>query len=477
MTFKCTEVNDTLFLVADMTYVCFEGEHLVWTVVAVAAIVVYVVGIPLLLLVLLWISQRNGTLHFPAIEFDANVKIEPEAVIAAVHRVNAYLRNRVAYGSLYDQYEPSFFWFEFGCTMRKMILTGALVLFGAGTTAQVVTALAVCILWLTLIANLKPFGDDVDDRLAQVEAIQILFTLLIGLVLQLQAATQDGSREEEDALGVMLIILNLAVIALAFVQQPIFLKIASRVSEVIARIKERAASHKKNKKGTPDAADDAVQVGIEMQSNPSYAAGPTGLHVRAAKGTAASKIEMRANPLVPATRTNAHQPGSLVIAGAATKVTMRGNPLVATAGAAAIQPRVETTDTDRAEDARVVGVDIAQLRAEIAQLRAENEQLKEAQPGAVVELDENWFYTDHDDVQHGPFTLVKLKRWFDGGHFEASKLICNGREGDLVELGSVVHVEDMAAEETRVGEDGFPYNKAAFVAHYGGTDEWDAAGN
>jgi hypothetical protein len=199
-----------------MTYVCFEGEHLIWTVVAVAAIVVYVVGIPLLLLVLLWTSQRNGTLHFPAIEFGANVKIEPEAVIAAVHRVNAYLRNRVAYGSLYDQYEPSFFWFEFGCTMRKMILTGALVLFGAGTTAQVVTALAVCILWLTLIANLKPFGDDVDDRLAQVEAIQILFTLLIGLVLQLQAVTQDGSTEEEDALGVMLIILNLA----AFAQRP-----------------------------------------------------------------------------------------------------------------------------------------------------------------------------------------------------------------------------------------------------------------
>jgi len=257
--------------------------------------------------------------------------------------------------------------FEFGCTMRKMILTGALVLFGAGTTAQVVTALAVCILWLTLIANLKPFGDDVDDRLAQVEAIQILFTLLIGLVLQLQAATQDGSREEEDALGVMLIILNLAVIALAFVQQPIFLKIASRVSEVIARIKERASSHTKNKKGTSDAADDAVLVGIEMQSNPSYAAGPTGLRqpeFRAAKGTPASKIEMRANPLVPAAR-----PGSLAVTAA--------TPL---------QPTVGTTDEDRTEDAQARGVENARLRAEIAQLRAEMEQMKEAQPGAVVEL-------------------------------------------------------------------------------------------
>jgi len=168
--------------------------------------------------------------------------IVPKQVNTAVRRLDEYFRNRVAFGSLYDQYEASFYWFEFGCTMRKMILTGALVLFGAGTTPQVVTALAVCILWLTLIANLNPFGDDVDDRLAQVEAIQILFTLLIGLVLQLQATSEEGTKEEENALGVVLILLNLAVIALAFVQQPLFLKIASRVFAVAVHIKERVAA-------------------------------------------------------------------------------------------------------------------------------------------------------------------------------------------------------------------------------------------
>jgi hypothetical protein len=89
--------------------------------------------------------------------------------------------------------------------------------------------------------------------------------------------------------------------------------------------------------------------------------------------------------------------------------------------------------------------------------------------------DENWFYTDSDDVQHGPFTLVQLKEWLEDGQFEASKLICNGREGHQVELGSAVEVEDTPEEETRIGEDGFPYKKAAFLAHYGGTDEWDAA--
>ena len=127
--------------------------------------------------------------------------------------------------------------------MRKMILTGALVLFGAGTTPQVVAALAVCIGWCTLIANVKPFGDDVDDRLAQVEALQVLFTLLTGLVLQLQAANRDGTQADDEALGIVLISLNCIVVALALVQQPIVHKVADRLCvQLYRRCKDLGAS-------------------------------------------------------------------------------------------------------------------------------------------------------------------------------------------------------------------------------------------
>ena len=256
----------------------------------------YVIGIPLLLLIFLFVNQRRGTLEFPAIEFDDKGVIETDQVNTAVRRVDEHFRNRVALGFLYDQYEPRFYWFEFNCTMRKMILTGALVLFGAGTAAQVVAALAVCILWLTLIANAKPFDDDVDDRLAQVEAIQILFTLLIGLVLQLQATSEQGTKEDEDALGVVLIVLNLAVIALAFIQQPIFLKITARVASVTARIKERSALCGKTVDSNA-AAGNAAVTGIEMQNNPSHAANRTG----GGAAEAATKIEIRGKTRIPAT--------------------------------------------------------------------------------------------------------------------------------------------------------------------------------
>ena len=340
----------------------------------------YVIGIPLLLLILLCVNHRRGTLDFPAIEFDGNGMIRPAQVNTAVQRLDEYFSNRIAFASLYDQYEALFYWFEFGCTMRKMILTGALVLFGAGTSPQVVTALAVCILWLTLIANLNPFGDDVDDRLAQVEAIQILFTLLIGLVLQLQATSEEGTKEEEFALGVVLILLNLAVIALAFVQQPLFLKIASRVFAVAVRIKERAASCGKAKDSDAAAAADAAVTGIEMQNNPSrVAANRTG-----GAGEAATKIEIRGNPLVPAT-------------GAGTLgVEMNQVEDEQLGGAEIAQVREEN---EKLQEELQDRVDREQtLAAEIGQLRAEIEELKQAQPGAVVELD----VAAEATVQHPP---------------------------------------------------------------------------
>ena len=228
-------------MLADMSYTCYSGEWLLWAGVAAASMLLYVIGIPLTLVALLRCGQRKGTLQYPDVCFEDNDDINPSDVEASVRRINEFFRNRVAYGSLYQQYEPRFWWFEFGCTMRKMILTGALVLFGAGTTPQVVTALAVCILWFGLVANLNPFEEDADDRLAQTEAIQILFTLLIGLVLQLQATSEPSAvgSSDNDVLGVILVALNCIVVLLALVQQPVVAKVASKIMRCAVCVKRR----------------------------------------------------------------------------------------------------------------------------------------------------------------------------------------------------------------------------------------------
>ena len=149
--------------------------------------------------------------------------------------------------------------------MRKMLLTGALVLFDAGTTPQVVTALTVCIAWFALIANLKPFVESVDDRLAQVEGLQVLFTLLIGLVLQLEAATDgDSGGMDDTTLGFVLIALNSIVVGLALIQQPIVRTIASRLARVLALIAAKTRAKRDWEKGWVVApSDEAYRTALE----------------------------------------------------------------------------------------------------------------------------------------------------------------------------------------------------------------------
>lgn len=245
MTFKCVDLgNGQHFMEANMSIACFEGDWLLWAGIAGVAMLVYVIGIPLACLVLLWGGRRRETLWYPKLEINDPYSVTPELIATQVKRTNEYFVNRIAYGSLYMDYDVEYWWFEFGCTVRKMILTGALVLFGAGSTPQVLTALAVCILWFALIANCKPFAANSDDRLAQVEGLQVLFTLLLGLVIQIEAnaskdTTKTGAWGDQDSLAMILIAMNCIVVLLAVVQQPIVLKIFSKLIAIFSCIGKR----------------------------------------------------------------------------------------------------------------------------------------------------------------------------------------------------------------------------------------------
>ena len=186
--------------------------------------------------------------------------------------------------------------------MRKLTLTGALVLFGAGTAPQIVFALAVCILWFGLVTNYKPFLADEDDRLgacgppsslptvaqdltsyplipppanaaAQVEALQILFTLQIGLVLQLQAASEGSEGDaafNPAALDAMLIMLNVIVILLAVVQQPIVRKVAGKVQDKCRVLKSKCNRKKKEEVEIGGMGAAAKGSEVFQQSNPAH---------------------------------------------------------------------------------------------------------------------------------------------------------------------------------------------------------------
>ena len=90
---------------------------------------------------------------------------------------------------LYETYEPRCWWFEVFETVRRLLLTGGLVLFNPGTSSQIVASLIICLLSVRVYSGYDPFIDEKHDRLVEVAQWQLFFTLLGSLCIRVKIYT------------------------------------------------------------------------------------------------------------------------------------------------------------------------------------------------------------------------------------------------------------------------------------------------
>ena len=148
---------------------CFSAFHLPYITVAGVALGVYVVTIPLLLFYLLRKSE-------PFMFLKDETKSTPK---------HAQVKN--SYGSLYLQYEDEYWWWELTVMVKKMLLTGAMVVISPGTSMQVLVGLFIAIAYMLCVLKVAPFLEDADDWLSFSTSVQLVITLLMGLILKLNA--------------------------------------------------------------------------------------------------------------------------------------------------------------------------------------------------------------------------------------------------------------------------------------------------
>ena len=148
---------------------CFSAVHLPYITVAGVALGVYVVSIPLLLFYLLRKSE-------PFMFLKDETKSTPK---------HAQVKN--SYGSLYLQYEDEYWWWELTVMVKKMLLTGAMVVISPGTSMQVLVGLFIAIAYMLCVLKVAPFLEDADDWLSFSTSVQLVITLLMGLILKLNA--------------------------------------------------------------------------------------------------------------------------------------------------------------------------------------------------------------------------------------------------------------------------------------------------
>ena len=99
--------------------------------------------------------------------------------------------------------------------LRKLLLTGGLVLAADGTSAQFLIAQIISLLYLVLVIRTLPYEMDTDDILQSLASVSILFTLMAGFALKteqekesLMMSNDNESIYNEKILGIVLCGIN-----------------------------------------------------------------------------------------------------------------------------------------------------------------------------------------------------------------------------------------------------------------------------
>ena len=181
---------------ADYTVKCREGEWNVYAGVAVLCIVVYVIGLPAFQLYVLLKNRAN--LH----RADCD---DPKA----------QRRMEKEFGSIYAHYTPEAFYFDVVDLLRRLVLTGGLIMMGEESVAQVFLGVVVCVAWLCLLIYKRPYAAWWDNVIAIVLALHLVLTLVAGMALQVYEASPDQNEYQRVGFDIVLTVVTVLCVCLS----------------------------------------------------------------------------------------------------------------------------------------------------------------------------------------------------------------------------------------------------------------------
>ena len=215
--FACEEIGGYLVLSEDLTLRCFSRRWFVYATVATVAGIVFIVGIPLLFIVVLVAARDAGIKkkwehclrfpdhraallkeakedaevlgHFWSLDKDGDgqhsLHEEKIAIYEFLRRKN--MRNHRNYeriGFIYYSYREEVWWYEIVELSRKLILNGCMVLIAEGLVTRVVAGVLVCFTYLVLMNHFRPYTCMSDFSLQNVCHIQLFFVVFAGLMIK-----------------------------------------------------------------------------------------------------------------------------------------------------------------------------------------------------------------------------------------------------------------------------------------------------
>ena len=178
--FTCSgKINDAYYLLKDYRIECFSGKWNFLAVVGIAAALLYPLGIPAFFFLQLWRNRR----HLDSDKFQSR------------------------YGFLYEHYRRGAYMWDVFEMIRKLFLTGVIVVIFPGETFQVVAVALSNVCFLTFLLIEKPHLPGPSRNLAFMASFAITITMLIGLIMK----TVDEAQDYSGLLSTLLIVVNITV--------------------------------------------------------------------------------------------------------------------------------------------------------------------------------------------------------------------------------------------------------------------------
>jgi len=215
--FACTQIGEVTVLVFDNSIQCFTTKWLSFMSGAIVAGIVFVIGIPVLFLVLLKTERERDVEKNWAIakrypkklqillqeaKEDADMLGEywsldkdrdgEETIVEKEVAVKHYLRRKNMrfyrtydrLGFIYYAYKEDVWFYELTELMRKLILNGLMVLVPQGVVSRVTIGMLVCLGFILILNHTRPYKAFSDEFLQNICHIQLFMTMFCGLLLK-----------------------------------------------------------------------------------------------------------------------------------------------------------------------------------------------------------------------------------------------------------------------------------------------------
>lgn len=260
--FRCTQVGENYYIMSDLQLQCYTPEYEIYASIAVACVILYVLGIPMFFLIMLMRARNAGVnAVWKSVEKNENRKQfwlahakaekeaqnelwqDPTSPLETKNIICDYIRMRnlrshkaqARFGFICEAYEEKAWWFECFELTRKLALTGGIALIRPGSTTQILAGLSFTAFFSYFAMYFKPYRTLSDDFLYNVCLFQLFTVLFIGLLTRLGVSplttqyddirvTSDspadvraaaGNPKRDDFLPWVVVITHMACMALA----------------------------------------------------------------------------------------------------------------------------------------------------------------------------------------------------------------------------------------------------------------------